>query len=221
MHISCEWSLNVSREAKILTGILVAVVGGMIALFIVANQSPPAPTGDKDKIIRDSSHKEGSGSVQLVEFGDYQCPACGSAEPNVEQLMKEYDGKVTLYFRNFPLTQVHKNALEGAEAAEAAADQGKFWEMHNKLYAAQKDWSEDADPTDKLVGYAKDLGLDTDKFKKALQDEQFKSFIDQDLADANAMGLNSTPTFFINGTKLSGGFDYATLRDAVESALKK
>jgi protein-disulfide isomerase len=212
----------VSREAKILTGILAAVVVGMVGLFALANKpDAPPPTGDKTKVIRDNSHKEGSGPVQLVEFGDYECPACGAAYPNVQQLMKDYSGKVTFYFRNFPLTQIHKNAMEGAEAAEAAGDQGKYFQMHDVLYEKQKDWSEDADPTDKLVGYAKDLGLDTDKFKKALTDEQFKSVIDQDIADGTALGINATPTFYVNGTQVTTGFSYANLRDAVDAQLKK
>jgi protein-disulfide isomerase len=213
-----------SKEAKILTAILVAVVAGMIGLFVIANKSAdsgPPPTGDKTKIVRDSSHQEGSGPVQLVEFGDYQCPACGAAYPNVQQIMKDYDGKVTLYFRNFPLSQVHKNAVAAAEAAEAAGDQGKYWQMHDKLYEAQKDWSEDVDPTTKFVGYAKDLGLDTDKFKTAIQAEQFKRVIDQDTADGTALSIDSTPTFYVNGTKLEGGFSYPTLRDAIEAQLKK
>ena len=212
-----------SKEAKILTGILVVVVGGMIGLFALANQSSnkPAPSGDKTKIVRDNSHKTGSGSVQLVEFGDYQCPACGAAYPNVKQLMKDYDGKVTLYFRNFPLTQIHQNATLGAEAAEAAGDQGKYWEMHDKLYENQKDWSElsATEAENKIVGYAQELGLDTGKFKSAVDNEQFKQVIDQDTADGNALGIDATPTFYLNGTKLSGGYDYATLRDAVNAAL--
>jgi protein-disulfide isomerase len=212
----------VSRESKILTAILVVVVGGMIALFAIANKptdSGPAPVGDKTKIIRDNSHKEGTGPVQLVEFGDYQCPACGAAYPNVQKLLQDYNGKITFYFRNFPLDSIHKNARIGAEAAEAAGAQGKYFEMHDKLYESQKDWSEDADPTDKLVGYAKDLGLDTDKFKNALADEQYKSVIDQDVADGTALNINATPTFFINGTQVTGGFDYDSLKKAVDAAL--
>ena len=211
-----------SRESKILTAILVIVVGGMIAAFAIANKptdSGPAPVGDKTKIIRDTSHHEGSGPVQLVEFGDYQCPACGAAYPNVQQVMKDYNGKVTLYFRNFPLTSLHPNAMIGAEAAEAAGAQGKYFEMHDLLYQQQKDWSEDADPTSKLVGYAKTLGLDTDKFSKALSDEQYKSVIQQDMADGTALNINATPTFYINGNQYAGGFDYASLKQAIDSAL--
>jgi protein-disulfide isomerase len=212
----------VSKEAKILSAILVAVVGGMIGLFMIANQgsTAPAAVGDKTKIIRDTSHKTGTGAVQVVEFGDFECPACGAAEPGVEQLIKDYSGKVTVYFRNFPLPQ-HLNAQAAAEAAEAAADQGKYWEMHDKLYATQKDWENIADPTDTFVGYAQGLGLNTDKFKTALTNKQFQSVIDQDTADGTALAVNATPTFYFNGVKYAGGSSYAELSGQVDSLLKK
>jgi len=209
-----------SKEAKILSAVLVVVVGGMIALFMFANSSSPAPVGDKTKVIRDTSQNTGTGSVQIVEFGDFQCPACGVAEPNVQQLLKQESGKITFYFRNFPLPQ-HQNAQAAAQAAEAAADQGKYWEMHDKLYATQKDWETVADPTDLYVSYAKDLGLDTTKFKTAITSKQFQTVIDQDVADATALGVNSTPTFYFNGVKYDGSSSYADLRDKVESLLTK
>lgn len=194
----------------------------MIGLFALANTgSQNQPVGDKTKIIRDNSHKTGSGSVQMVEFGDYQCPACGAAHPNVKQLLKDYEGKITFYFRNFPLTNIHKNAMAGANAAEAAGDQGKYWEMHDKLYESQKEWSDLADPTDTFVGYAKGLGLDGDKFKKAIVDKQFQSFIDQDNADATALNLQQTPTFYFNGTQYVGDSSYTSLKAQVDKLLTK
>ncbi len=212
-----------SREAKILGAILVVVVGGMVALFVLANKTAPAPVGDKTKITRDSSHKEGTGSIQLVEFGDYQCPACGAAYPNVKQIMTDYAGKVTLYFRNFPLTQLHPNAEAASEAAEAAGAQGKFWQMHDKLYETQKDWSElaAADAAAKFNDYAGSLGLDVTKFKTDSASDAIKTIVDQDLADATALNLQGTPTFFFNGTQYTGASDYASLRDKVESLLPK
>ncbi len=211
-----------SKEAKILSSILVAVVAGMVGLFMLANQgsTPPAAVGDKTKIIRDSSHKTGTGPIQIVEFGDFQCPACGVTEAAVERLLKDYDGKVTFYFRHFPLPQ-HPNAQAAAQASEAAAVQGKYWEMHNKLYATQKDWENTADPTDIFVGYAKDFGLDTEKFKKALADKTYQTVIDQDTADGTALGVNATPSFYFNGEQYTGGTSYAELHDKVDSLLKK
>jgi protein-disulfide isomerase len=195
-------------------------VGGMIGLFLLTNQTEPTPTGDKSKIIRDSSHKQGSGPVQLVEFGDYQCPACGAAHPNVKRIMQEYNGKVTFYFRNFPLS-MHQNAQAAAQAAEAAGNQGKFWEMHDKLYEAQKEWEKQPSPTDAFIGYAKTLSLDEAAFKKALDEKKFQTIIDQDFADGTALSVQATPTFFVNGKQITGGFSYESLRDAIEAGLKE
>jgi protein-disulfide isomerase len=214
----------VTRESKILIAILVVVAGGMIGLFALANRgAAPAPTGDASKIIRDTSHQTGTGAVQIVEFGDFQCPACGAAHPHVKQLLQEYNGRVTFYFRNFPLTNIHPNAMAAAQAAEAAADQGKYWEMHNKLFESQKEWETLAatEASAKFAEYAGALGLDVEKFKTALADEQFKTVVDQDLADANALQLQSTPSFFFNGVQHRGQHDYASLREAIETALKQ
>ena len=212
-----------TKESKILIAVLVAAVGGMIGLFVLANSgsTPPGPVGDKTKIIRDNSHKTGTGSVQLVEFGDFQCPACGAAEPNVQQLLKDESDKVTFYFRNFPLVNVHQNANASANAAEAAAAQGKYWEMHDKLYQTQTAWSTLSDPTETFVGYAKDLGLDESKFRDAVTAKKFQSIIDQDVADSNALAVNATPTFYFNGEKYTGKSTYDELKAKVESLVTK
>jgi protein-disulfide isomerase len=213
----------VSKESKVLVGVLVGIVAVMIGLFAVANSGsePAKPTGDKTKIIRDNSYKTGSGPIQLVEFGDYQCPACGAAYPNVKQLLKDYDGKITFYFRNFPLSTVHLNAMAGSNTAEAAGAQGKYWEMHDKLYETQKEWSIKSDPTDLFVNYAKELGLDTDKFKTAINDKKYQTIIDQDVADGEAMGVNSTPTFYFNGVKYTGNSSYEALKAQADLLLTK
>jgi protein-disulfide isomerase len=211
-----------SKESKILITVLVLIVAGMIGIFVLSNSgsTPSGPAGDKTKIIRANSHKIGTGNIQLVEYGDFQCPACGAAYPNVKQLMKDYDGKITLYFRNFPLPQLHPNAIAAANAAEAAGDQGKYWEMHDKLYEGQNTWASLADPTDTFVGYGKDLGLDTDKLKTAITDKKFQTIIDQDVADGNAQNVNATPTFYFNGVKYAGKSTYDELSAQVKSLIK-
>ncbi|MEO7617450.1 MAG: thioredoxin domain-containing protein [Candidatus Saccharibacteria bacterium] len=208
-----------SREAKILTAILVVVVGGMIGLFIAfgGGGTPATKVTDAGKLTRSASHTQGSGKVQIVEFGDYQCPSCGAAYPIIKQLQSENANDISLIFRNFPLPQLHANALTAAEAAEAAGKQGKYFEMHDKLYETQKDWSTLSNPLDTFVSYAKDLGLDQDKFKQDIEAENYKAIIDTDVADGNALGVNATPTFYINGKKMDS-FDYPTLRDAIAAA---
>lgn len=213
-----------SKEAKILIAILVLVVGGMIGLFALANGGDKTadttkPT-DAGKLARDDSHKIGTGAVQIVEFGDFQCPACGAAEPRLAKLRADYDGKVNFVFRNFPLAQIHKNAVAAANAAESAGAQGKYWEMHDKLYANQTEWSDLSNPADKFAEYATSIGIDGTKVKKAIQDKAYQQFIDTDMADGEALQVNSTPTVFIDGKKLSAN-DYETMKAAVETALNK
>lgn len=207
-----------SREAKILTAVLVVVVGGMIGLFALLNGgSSGAPkVTDPGKLVRSSSHTQGTGKIQIVEFGDYQCPSCGAAHPIIKQIQKDFSSDVSLVFRNFPLP-MHTNALPAAEAAEAAGKQGKYFEMHDALYEHQKDWSTLANPLDAFVGYAKTLGLDTDKFKQDVEATAYKTIIENDTADGTALSVNATPTIYVNGKKLEA-FDYPTIRDAVIAA---
>ncbi len=209
-----------SRETKILIGVLVVVVGGMIGLFALANKSTPGPKGSKT-VVRTTSHKEGNGPVQMVEFGDYQCPACGAAYPNIQELLQNYGSHITFYFRNFPLTQLHPNAMAGAEAAEAAALQGKFWQMHNQLYQTQNQWADLPDPTQTFVGFAKALGLNTTQFQSDMSGTQVQNTIKQDMADGNALGIDATPTIYFNGQQFTGGYSYAALSKEVQSLLSK
>jgi protein-disulfide isomerase len=209
-----------SRESKIMVAVLVIVVGGMIGLFALANKSAPAPKGSKT-IVLATSHKEGSGPVQLVEFGDYECPACGAAYPNLQKLLQTYQGKITFYFRNFPLTSLHPNAMAGAEAAEAAALQGKFWQMHDLLYSTQTSWANLADPTSTFVADAQSLGLDTTKFQSDMTSSQVKQTIQKDMADGNALGIDATPTLYFDGKQFAGGYGYDALNTEVQSLLKK
>jgi protein-disulfide isomerase len=211
----------VSREAQILGGILVIVVAGMIGLFVVANKqsNAPLPAGNKNKIVRSDSHEEGTGPVQLVEFGDFQCPACGAAFPNVQQVLAHFKGDISFYFRNFPLTQLHPNAMEGANAAESAAAQGKYWQMHDKLYETQTQWADLSDPTSYFVNLAQSLGLNTNQFSSDLESKKYQSVINQDIADGNALGIDATPTFYINGSQYTGSYAYANLSSAIQTAL--
>lgn len=215
-----------SREAKILIGILVVIVGGMVGLFVYTNQGSSSSAGvgpavSDQTLLKSDTHHEGSGAVKLVEFGDYQCPACGAAYPVVKRIMNEYNGKVTLYFRNFPLTNLHPNALAAANAAEAAADQGKFWEMHDALYDHQDDWAKlPADQAaDKWASYAAALGLDGAKVKAAATGQTEKDRIEADINDGNTLQIQGTPTFFVNDHQVTAGNSYDDLKAAIEAAL--
>lgn len=212
-----------SREAKILTAILVAVVGAMVGLFVLTGSgSGPAETQkvDSSKLVRDNSHKTGSGAVTVVEFGDFQCPSCAIAQPTIQKIKQEYGDKITFVFRNFPLP-MHQNAEVSAKAAEAAGAQGKYWEMNDKLFAAQQEWSELPDPKETFVKYATELGVaDLERFKREIADDTYTSFINQDKSDGEAVGVQGTPTFFVNGQK-AADFKYETLKELIDQQLSQ
>ena len=213
-----------SREAKVLLAILVVVVGGMIALFALTGANKPAPITAKDssKLIKDTSHKTDTGSVQIVEFGDYQCPACGAAYPVTKQLLDQEKGAITFYFRNFPLS-MHANAKVAAYAAEAAAKQNKFWEMHDKLYETQSEWSDlsNDQAIAKFSDYAASIeGMNIDQFRTDEASQMIKDIVSADQSDGEALGVSSTPTFYVNGQQAS---DYSldTLKGMIDDAKKK
>jgi Na+/H+ antiporter NhaA len=150
--------------------------------------------------------------VTLVEYGDFECPYCGQAEPVVRELIKEY-GELRFVFRHLPLTDVHPHAQLAAEASEAAARQGKFWEMHDTLMDHQGALS-----ARDLIGYARSLDLDADQFGRDLRAHVGAARVAEDVESADLATVSGTPTFFINGKRHYGAFDLATLKDAVKAA---
>lgn len=153
----------------------------------------PAPTGQKVP----------TGTiVTLEEFGDYQCPPCGQLHPALKNIKNEFGSNLNFVFRNLPLTAIHKNALLAAQAAEAARVQNRFWEMHGLLYESQKLWSDDANPRPIFLKFARDLGLDTERFDRDLGGEEVKMRIEADQAAAARLGITGTPTILINGRLL-------------------
>jgi protein-disulfide isomerase len=150
--------------------------------------------------------------VTVVEYGDFECPYCGQAEPVVRELLRDF-ADVRYVWRHLPLNDVHPRAQVAAEAAEAAADQGAFWELHDLLLVRQ-----DALRPDDLVGYAGQLGLDVDRFTDALRTHSGTARIAEDVDSADLSGVSGTPTFFINGRRHYGAYDIDTLAAAVHAA---
>lgn len=162
-----------------------------------------------------------SAKVTLVEFGDYECPACAEYHLLVKQLLTDFSGKVNYVFRNFPLSQ-HANAEISAYAAEAAGLQGKFWQMHDKLYESTNDWSTSTDAKSIFVGYAGSLGLNVDKFKVDIDSSAVKDKVKSDTNDGNLVKINSTPTFYLDGVKIENlPSIYADFKKIVSTQLSK
>jgi protein-disulfide isomerase len=149
--------------------------------------------------------------VTLVEYGDYQCPACGQAYPIVKALLERLGRRVRFVFRNFPLTTIHPDAEGAAEAAEAAGTQGRFWAMHDVLYENQE-----ALGGDDLMAYASTLGLDESRFVGELTKHVHAARVREDFMGGVRGGVNGTPTFFINEKRYDGPYDLDSLLDAAE-----
>ena len=154
--------------------------------------------------------------VTLVEYGDYECPYCGQAEVVIRQLLASFGDDLRYVWRHLPLNDVHANAQMAAEAAEAAAAQGAFWPMHDKLLNHQ----DELEPP-KLRRYAAELDLDVDRFWDDLRRRRYTERVAEDVASADASGVAGTPSFFINGRRHQGAYDVATLTAAVQAARKR
>jgi protein-disulfide isomerase len=146
-----------------------------------------------------SVHTQGTGAIKIVEFSDFQCPACLIVQEPLKQILKKYEGKIEFVYRHFPLSTIHKNATSASYAAEAAFLQGKFWEMHDKLFATQPDWALSPDPKTVFAGYALELGMDKDKFLSDYDSQVVKDSVNADILAATRYALTGTPTFFVNG----------------------
>lgn len=152
--------------------------------------------------ISAKDHTRGSKEpqVQIVEYGDFQCPYCGQAEPIVEKLLNDFGSALSVTFRNFPLADMHPMALGAAAAAEAAGLQGKYWEMHDFIYANQSSLSNEM-----LLRAAKELDLNVHQFTQDAESESIRKKIEHDFETGATSGVNGTPTFFINGERFNGG----------------
>jgi len=151
--------------------------------------------------------------VTLVEYGDYECSYCGQAEDVIRELLDSFGDQLRYVWRHLPLNDVHLSAQMAAEAAEAAAAQGSFWGMHDKLLDHQAELT-----APDLERYAEELGLDVERFWNELRRREYAPRVAEDVASADASGVSGTPSFFINGRRHHGAYDTASLTDAVQRA---
>lgn len=215
----------------IFVAVCVAVLGGLI--FLQRSNQLDVSSIDETRIIA-ASDKNGNigdhvfgtttGKATLIEYGDFQCPACKSAYPNVKELTEKYKDKLTFIFRNLPLTTLHPNARAGAAAAEAAGLQGKYWEMHNMLYEQQDNWSSSTAEkrTSYFEEYAQSIGIkNVDIFKSDMDSKRVASKINFDLALAKKINANATPTILLNNKKIESDVwsDKGKFESEIKSAL--
>lgn len=204
-------------------GIIIAIA--ILFTGVVALNNNSDTGGKSGSSAKPTNHIEGKSpkGVKLVEYGDFQCSACGAFYPTVEQVVKKYQDSVQFQFRNLPLTSLHQNAFAAARAAEAADQQGKFWEMYRLLYQNQNEWSEREDAYSIFKGYAESLGLKLDKFATDYNSSAVNNAINADVAAFKKTGDDmATPTFYLNGKKLDNNSlaDPATGQAGVEAFSK-
>lgn len=200
--------------------VIIACVVGLGAIFWVTNKhnSTSSSSGNSAQL---SNHIEGRGTkgVTLTEYGDYQCPACGSYYPILKQIFAKYQTQIFFQFRNFPLTQLHQNAFAGARAAEAANKQNKYWQMHDILYENQQTWSQTSNPLTLFDAYATQLGMNITKFNQDFSSSAVNDVINADINAGNKLGVDATPTFFINGQKINNPTGLAGFSTLIDQAI--
>lgn len=201
-------------------GGLVLIVGMLIFWSKgVQTIEPPFEVG----VIHPLDHIKGAASstVILMEYSDFQCPACRSYYPILREVMTEYGDRITFVYRHFPLISIHPNAEFAARAAEAAHKQGKFWEMHDLLFEKQNEWGKVANIYPVFESYATLLGLSLDQFKIDFASDEVKNLVRAQRVHAVKAGLSSTPTFFLNGKKIENPTSAAMFKELIQKELKK
>lgn len=194
-----------SKQFWAIIAIIVVIFLGVTLISNSKNDS-----GSKSNTSAVTHHTEGDGStgVTLVEYGDYQCPYCQAYYQTVDQVVQDYKSQITFQFVNFPLTSMHQNAFAAARAAEAAGKQGKYWEMHDQLYAnndssGASGWVASTSPTTYFDQFAKNIGLNMTKFKKDYASSAVNDAVNADMAKGNKLGVDATPTFYLDGKKVT------------------
>lgn len=178
--------------------ITVVLFGGAIIV-----SDPVAQNADGKEVNVIASHIKGNpeAAVSLVEYSDLQCPACATFQPIITELLAQYGDKIKFEYKHFPLP-MHPFALRAAVAAEAAGQQGKFYEFHDVVFQNQDEWSRASSPNSFFIKYASDLGLDVEQFKSQMEAKDLRNKVLRDQKDGQALGITGTPTFFLNGEKM-------------------
>jgi protein-disulfide isomerase len=185
----------------LIIGIIIAVFTGIV--WLGGGKEPAEVASDAGGTPSVHSTGKRDATVKLVEYSDFQCPACGAYYPVVEQVIKKYKDQISFEYRHYPLTTIHRNAFAAARASEAAGQQGKFWDMYRLLFAHQSAWKDANNAASIFEGYAKQLGLDVPKFRADFASSKTNSAITASTAEFNRRGLpKATPTFLLNNKKI-------------------
>lgn len=206
-----------SKNFAIILVVILAIFGG---IFYFAKKDAKAPS-DQNASAQVTNHIKGntSSGVVLVEYADFQCPACAQLYPVVSEIVDTYQDKIQFQFVNFPLYQIHQNAMAAHRAAEAASVQGKFWEMYDMLYAYHSSWQGSKSPSTLFEQYAQNIGLNVEQFRSDSASSAVNDILWADINKANALKINATPTFFLNGEKIETPTTLEEFKNVIDTAI--
>lgn len=191
------------RRTLLWGGSLIAL--GLMIWGLVALGTQSTTSGTTAPPLRANDHVEGSRTAPavLIEYSDFQCPACGAYQPIIDAVLKQVGSRIALVYRHYPLTQLHQSAQLAAQASEAADRQGAFWPYHDLLFQRQASWPQALDVRQTFIDYAQELKLDTKKFAADLDSAEVKARVNTDAQDAQTLKLPGTPSFFLNGKSIT------------------
>lgn len=202
-------------------------IGGIVIILIAlifwgvsgTGINPPFEMGSVHPL--DNVKGNASSTVMVIEYSDFQCPACRTYYSMTKELTAEFGNKIAFVYRYFPLIEIHPNAILAAQAAEAAGKQGKFWEMHNLLFEKQNEWADSADVRPLFESYAKLLNISVEQFKTDWASKEVKDFVRAQRVHAIKSGLQGTPTFFVNGKQIENPASVDAFRIIIKDAINK
>ena len=200
----------------IIAGVLVLAVLWLVWL-VVQPPAPAVPVSDvtaDDWVLGDRTSK-----TIVIEYSDFQCPACAIVYPWVQRVLEERGSEMAFAYRHFPLRSIHPNAEQASRAAEAAGQQGKFWEMHDLLFEGQREWAPSSNNATLFAGYAQQLGLNVDQFNSDRESTEVKQRVVRDITSGTAARVSGTPTFFVNGTRIDTPQNYEAFAKIISDAI--
>jgi protein-disulfide isomerase len=215
-----------SKVSKPLIVIVLAVAlaaGAAVYLSRQPDQPSETAAAPAHADIRGGGHFRGpeNAALTLVEFGDYQCPSCGAYHPLVKEILNRYPQQLRLEFHHFPLITIHPNSMRASLAAEAAGDQGHYWEMHDALFEHQREWADSPNAEPIFIALASRFNLDINKFMQALRSPEVQSRILKDVERGNDAKVEAVPTFFINGERVPVKLSMEDFVQVIEAHLHK
>ena len=207
--------------SKSFWGVIAVIILVFVGIFAFSGNKTDSKNPSSKAALTNHVQGNGKAGVTLVEYGDYQCPFCGQYYPTLKQVEAKFNDQIHFQFRNYPLTNLHPNAFAAARAAEAAALQNKFWEMHDFLYQTQSQWSAGSDALSLFKQYAKQLGMNVTQFETDFASSKVNDLINADTAEGTKLGITGTPTFFIDGNKVEIANNPAAFEKVLSDAIAK